>query len=243
MWWGLSGSEVRKHSGFLHKLMHRSELSGTLETFRGERRSRLRVRQGQGDPPGENPGRGEVLLGAFFLRIGKASPRPDDDLSTLDQVGRLPLVPMEDCLACALTSGERPLPGGLIFRTGHWLVEHCVGPLGLGTLVVKPERHVCAVADLTGYESAELGPLLQRSSRVAAMLVPADQVYNCLWSHAGGAPVHIHYVVQPVTKEQMARFGAHGPYLQTAMFALGQVPEPHEVEHVSDQARTLFGAA
>jgi diadenosine tetraphosphate (Ap4A) HIT family hydrolase len=109
-------------------------------------------------------------------------------------------------LACALTTGELPLPGGLIFRTEHWLVEHCVGPLGLGTLIVKPARHVTAVAELSEAEAIELGPLLRRSLSVVSRLVESEQVYNCLWSHAGGVPVHIHYVVQPVTKTQMATF-------------------------------------
>ncbi|MCU1427339.1 MAG: hypothetical protein JWL83_1339, partial [Actinomycetia bacterium] len=65
---------------------------------------------------------------------------------------------MDDCMACQLADGRRPLPGGQIFRTDHWLVEHCVGPLGLGTLVVKPERHVTSVAGLTDDEAIELGP-------------------------------------------------------------------------------------
>jgi hypothetical protein len=55
----------------------------------------------------------------------------------------------DQCLACALAAGRLPLPGGRIFRTEFWLVEHCVGPLGLGTLIVKPERHVTAVAGLS----------------------------------------------------------------------------------------------
>ena len=111
---------------------------------------------------------------------------------------------MGACLACELANGERDLPGGLIYRTASWLVEHCIGPLGLGTLIVKPERHVTSVADLTDDEARELGPLLRRASQVAGRLVGADQVYNCLWSHAGGEPVHVHYVVQPVTKAQMS---------------------------------------
>ena len=45
---------------------------------------------------------------------------------------------MEGCLACDLNTGRIQPPGGLIFETGGWRVEHCVGPLGLGTLVVKP---------------------------------------------------------------------------------------------------------
>ena len=68
----------------------------------------------------------------------------------------------------------------------------------------------------------------------------ADQVYNCLWSHAGGSPVHIHYVVQPVTMDQMAEFGCYGPNLQTAMFSTGQLPAPDLVEAISERARTEF---
>jgi diadenosine tetraphosphate (Ap4A) HIT family hydrolase len=147
------------------------------------------------------------------------------------------------CLACDLASGRLPLPGGRIHRTEGWLVEHCVGPLGLGTLIVKPERHVTAVAELTETEAATLGPLLRRASFVAGRLVRAEQVYNCLWSHAGGLPVHIHYVVQPVTAQQMAAFGAHGPNLQAAMFAAGSVPDPEEVALAAERARGLFASS
>ncbi len=127
-----------------------------------------------------------------------------------------------------------------MYRTSHWLVEHCVGPLGLGTLVVKPTRHVTAVADLTEAEAVELGPLLQRSSSVASHLVDAEQVYNCLWSHAGGKPAHIHYVVQPVTKDQIDAIGMYGPSLQTAMFASNACPSSEDVERIAVEARRLF---
>jgi diadenosine tetraphosphate (Ap4A) HIT family hydrolase len=147
---------------------------------------------------------------------------------------------MVECMACALSSGKLELPGGRISRTRYWLVEHCTGPLGLGTLIVKPERHVTSVADLSEEEAAELGPLLRRASRVAQQLVEADQVYNCLWSHVGGQKVHIHYVVQPVTKKQMSVFAAHGPNLQVAQFADGASPHPAEVERVAEVARRLF---
>jgi diadenosine tetraphosphate (Ap4A) HIT family hydrolase len=147
---------------------------------------------------------------------------------------------MKECLACELTEGRLPLPGGLIYSAAGWRIEHCVGPLGLGTLVVKPERHVTAVADLTEEEAAALGRLLRQASVVAGMLVHADQVYNCLWSHAGGTPGHIHYVIQPATKAQMTEFGCHGPNLQTAMFAVGRLPDPVQVEAISEQARLAF---
>jgi diadenosine tetraphosphate (Ap4A) HIT family hydrolase len=123
------------------------------------------------------------------------------------------------------------------------VVEHCVGPLGLGTLIVKPMRHVTAVAGLTEDEAANLGPLLRLASEVAGQLIDAEQVYNCLWSHADGVPGHLHYVIQPVTRQQTAEFGVYGPDLQAAMFAAGRLPDPKQVEAVAQKARDLFGAA
>jgi diadenosine tetraphosphate (Ap4A) HIT family hydrolase len=146
----------------------------------------------------------------------------------------------EGCLACDLAAGRQPLPGGLIHRTDSWLVEHCVGPLGPGTLIVKPERHVTSVADLSPAEAAELGPLLRQASWVASQTVAAEQVYNCLWSHAGGVPGHIHYVVQPVTRQQMAAHDCYGPSIQVAMSRAAATPDPGEVTALATKARHLF---
>ena len=150
---------------------------------------------------------------------------------------------MDNCLACDLAEGKLPLPGGRIHETTHWLVEHCVGPLGLGTLIVKPRRHVTSVADLTEGEARELGPLLRAASMVAGELVAAEQVYNCLWSHSGRVPVHIHYVVQPVTADLMNRHRSHRPVLQMAMFAEGDLPPYDQIEVLASRARAAFDAS
>jgi diadenosine tetraphosphate (Ap4A) HIT family hydrolase len=147
---------------------------------------------------------------------------------------------MEGCLACDLAEGRLPLPGGIIHETEHWLVEHCVGPLGVGTLLVKPKRHVTRVSELQAGETVELGPLLQRSAAVVDELVAPEQVYTCLWSHAGGVPVHIHYVVQPATRSLMDDHGAYGPKLQLAMFERGELPPVDEVDAFADRARAAF---
>jgi diadenosine tetraphosphate (Ap4A) HIT family hydrolase len=146
----------------------------------------------------------------------------------------------ERCLACELTSGDRPLPGGRIHATGAWVVEHCVGPLGVGTLLVKPFRHCTGVADLTAQEAGELGPLLRSVSACVQELNRADQVYVCLWSHAGWTPVHVHFVVQPAWQHQSASFTAPGPTLQSEMFRANQPPDPGEVAAFCDRARAFF---
>jgi diadenosine tetraphosphate (Ap4A) HIT family hydrolase len=145
------------------------------------------------------------------------------------------------CLACDLAEGRLRLPGGVIHETSYWLVEHCVGPLGVGTLLVKPKRHVTRVSELSDGEASELGLLLRGSAAVVDELVEPDQVYSCLWSHAGGTPVHIHYVVQPATRELMAEYESYGPNLQVAMFEADVAPPEAEVEAFADLARAAFG--
>jgi diadenosine tetraphosphate (Ap4A) HIT family hydrolase len=146
-----------------------------------------------------------------------------------------------DCYACRLIRGEEPLPGGRIWATQHWLVEHCTGPLGVGTLIVKPFRHCLSIADLTAAEAAELGPLLQQVSQAVRVIAEADQVYVCLWSHAGWQAVHIHFVVQPAWNRWQERYRRGGPAIQAAMFEAGEAPSIAEIERVCADARRLLG--
>jgi diadenosine tetraphosphate (Ap4A) HIT family hydrolase len=111
---------------------------------------------------------------------------------------------------------------------------------GRGDADRQPRRHVTAVAEFSDAEAEELGPLLRRTSSVVSQLVEAEQVYNCLWSHAGGVRGHLHYVVQPVTKQQMSAFDAYGPGLTLAMSRSGQMPDVDDVERVAERARRLF---
>jgi len=150
---------------------------------------------------------------------------------------------MEGCLACDLAEGRVDLPGGEILVTEHWIVEHCVGPLGVGTLIVKPKRHVVHVWELEEAEAAELGPLLRRITALLSELVQPDQVYVDLWSHAGGKPVHVHWVVQPVTRALMEQIGDYGPHLQVAMFEANESPPRDEVVAFAERARAALGSS
>lgn len=158
--------------------------------------------------------------------------------SAIDMGKAEPMDDVEGCLACDLSHGREPLPGGQIYATRHWVVEHCAGPLGVGTLVVKPKRHVVHVAHLGTDEAVELGPLLKQASAIVTELARPEQVYVCLWAHG---PVHIHFVVQPVDAQLMAEFGAHGPTLQAAMFEADRHPNERAVEDFAAAARRLFG--
>lgn len=145
-----------------------------------------------------------------------------------------------ECMACLLTAGERELPGGRIFRSEHWVVEHCIGTLGVGTLILKPLRHVVSLGDMSNAEAASLGPLLQRTTSIIRTLTDADQIYSCLWSHADWRPGHIHFVLQPAWTSLRSRYPGPGPALQMAMFTEATPLDRNAVQTFCDRARTAF---
>jgi diadenosine tetraphosphate (Ap4A) HIT family hydrolase len=112
----------------------------------------------------------------------------------------------------------------------------------VGTLIVKPIRHVTAVADLLPGETAELGELLGQTASAVSELTNPEQVYVCLWSHTNRRPGHVHFVVQPVTTDQMQRFDAYGPALQVAMFESNEALPTPEVEAFAARAASWFTA-
>lgn len=144
---------------------------------------------------------------------------------------------MEDCLACKLTRGEIDLPGGRIYASPHWVVEHCIGPLGVGTLIVKPFRHCVHFWELTGEETAELGPLLRLVAVTIHCILNPDQIYVCLWSHADWKPGHLHFVLQPSWNSLQREHQYPGPLLQVDMFKENVKPSRKEIEAFAEKAR------
>jgi ATP adenylyltransferase len=145
------------------------------------------------------------------------------------------------CLGCDLLAGRRPLPGGIVHQTTSWVVNHVVGSMNLGTLIVGPREHLVSVADLDDRATAELGPLLRDAARVVEALCEPEQTYVCLWSHGVSARKHLHIAVQPVTADVVARYGGlRSERLQARMMASGDEPDAAAVERFCDQARELF---
>jgi diadenosine tetraphosphate (Ap4A) HIT family hydrolase len=144
------------------------------------------------------------------------------------------------CGTCESIATETA-PGGCIHKTEHWFVDHCIGPLGVGTLIVKPNRHVVHVSELQPAEAAELGIVLQQAAAVVTELEQPEQVYVTLWSHLHAVPGHIHFVVQPATRVRMHEHdGRHGIRLQVEMFDRKIDPDPAEAARFADHARATW---
>jgi diadenosine tetraphosphate (Ap4A) HIT family hydrolase len=133
-------------------------------------------------------------------------------------------------------------PGGLVWQSPRWVVDHCVGPLGIGTLIVKPTRHVIAVGDLDDAEALELGELLRNVAAVVKRLAEAEQVYVTLWSHAAWEPGHIHWIVQPVPPGMREVYSHPGPTLQHEMFERAQPIDVQAAAVFAGRARDALAA-
>jgi len=147
---------------------------------------------------------------------------------------------MEECLGCNLTKGKIDLPGGKIHTTSHWVVEHCIGPLGVGTLIVKPIRHCTHFWKLNDEETKELGPLLRLVATTIQTILKPDQIYVCLWSHAGWKPGHLHFVLQPSWNHLQRKHQRPGPFLQVDMFKANVQPPRKEIEAFAARAREVI---
>ena len=147
---------------------------------------------------------------------------------------------LDGCLGCDLTSGTLDLPGGRIYATSNWLVEHCIGPLGVGTLIVKPFRHCVHFWELTQKEVEELGPLLHKVAATIEAILKPDQVYICLWSHAGWTAGHLHFVLQPSWDHWSQEHSHPGPFLQVDLFKAGIQPDRGKVEAFCTRAREVM---
>lgn len=147
----------------------------------------------------------------------------------------------DGCPGCDLLAGRRVLPGGIVYQTASWVVNHAIGPLNLGTLIVAPREHIISVADLEVPAAAELGPVLRLTAAVIELLCRPEQVYVCLWSHGIAERKHLHFVVQPVTTAvRLAHGGLRSEQLQAAMMNAGQAPSAAQVERFCDEARSHF---
>lgn len=147
---------------------------------------------------------------------------------------------MNDCLACNIINGKHELPGGRLYATEHWVVEHCIGPLGVGTLIVKPFRHCTHFWELNNKEIQELGPLLHKVSNTIHAILKPDQVYICLWSHFNWEPVHIHFVVQPSWNGLKEKHIKSGPFMQVDMFRENKLPPRDEIEEFAATAKGMI---
>ncbi len=144
-----------------------------------------------------------------------------------------------DCLACQILAGAQPVPGGTIAENPWWVADHCVGPYGLGSVVIKTRTHRENLWDLSMAESASMGPFLQQMSEAIALAMGAERVYVSLW--VDQPPYHVHFVLQPRYPDghHPEELGLKGLELQVFR-TLGKPHSEAEMAEAADRIRTVW---
>jgi diadenosine tetraphosphate (Ap4A) HIT family hydrolase len=147
--------------------------------------------------------------------------------------------PHSDCLACQILAGVQPVPGGTIAEDPWWVADHCVGPYGLGSVVLKTRAHRENLWELSGAESASLGPFLQHLSEAIALAMEAERVYVSLW--VDQPPYHVHFVLQPryPDGQNPHELGLKGLELQVFR-TLGKPPSEAEMAQAAERIRAVW---
>ena len=88
----------------------------------------------------------------------------------------------------------------------------------------------------------ELGPLLHRVTDTIRVILKPDQIYVCLWSHAGWKPGHLHFIIQPSWNHLKREHQHPGPFLQVDMFKANVLPSNKEIKAFCKKAKELIRA-
>ena len=87
----------------------------------------------------------------------------------------------------------------------------------------------------------ELGPLLRSVTATIRVILKPDQIYICLWSHAGWKPGYLHFVIQPSWNHLKRKYQHPDPFLQVDTFKANVLPSNKKIETFCKKAKGLVG--
>lgn len=106
---------------------------------------------------------------------------------------------MTPCKTCELVArrdtGTAPLWDN-IYRTDYWDIVHNYQTTLPGWLVLVTRRHIAALDEMTEAESAELGPLIQKTSHALKEVVGCVKTYALQFAEHPEHP-HVHFHIIP----------------------------------------------
>jgi diadenosine tetraphosphate (Ap4A) HIT family hydrolase len=118
----------------------------------------------------------------------------------------------------------------MIAETEHWHADHCIGPFGVGAVVVKTKEHVESLWQLPDGAADELGPFLRRISGAIVSGLGAERAYLTMW--VDKPPLHVHVVVYPRWPGEAQR----GPDVLREQWSAGP-PPAKEAAEAAEQLR------
>ena len=121
------------------------------------------------------------------LLSGRSLPRrpyaynPGRGMAASTEVGTIMQLQSHEapCAVCSQNSGEREVPGGILYADDRWVVLPAPPPYGVpGWMTLQTRRHVAGPAQFNHAEAASFGPVLCYLERVLEEITGALRIYT-----------------------------------------------------------------
>lgn len=106
------------------------------------------------------------------------------------------------CITCDIIARRIIPPGGIVDRTDHIILHHCLDVEIPGYLILSPIRHVASIAALNAAEAGELIRTMRQTVAALETLPEEEKVYICSF---GEVTNHFHVHLFPC-------YHPHSPY-------------------------------
>ncbi len=110
--------------------------------------------------------------------------------------------PPDLCICCQVDRGEVSVPGGFVYRSERWTVNHRLGgdERHVGWFVAQPRRHVIHIDQLDHVERREFGVLSGHLSTAIRHEAPAQRVFVAALGSTADTHFHVHFIAQATVR-------------------------------------------
>jgi len=136
------------------------------------------------------------------------------------------------CAVCEQNSGERPVPGGVVFENALWMVFAAPRNGVAGWMMLHARRHVPGPAHFSDVEAASFGPTLRHLELALEGITGALRVYTAAM---GESFPHFHCHMVPRYRDMPNEASGWSVFDLPRLAAEGAIPvDPIESLRVAD---------
>jgi histidine triad (HIT) family protein len=126
-----------------------------------------------------------------------------------------------NCGICAVSTGRREVPHGILYQDDLWVVRHSGPPYGVaGWLTLMTRRHCPEPASFSDEEARSFGPTLRHFESILREITGALRIYTVAM---GESFPHFHGHMVPRYAETPGDVKTYGVFLLSEKAAQGEI--------------------
>jgi diadenosine tetraphosphate (Ap4A) HIT family hydrolase len=142
-----------------------------------------------------------------------------------------------NCGICAVSTGVREVPHGILYQDDLWVVRHSAPPYGVaGWLTLQTRRHCPEPASFSDEEARSFGPTLRYFEGVLREITDALRIYTVAM---GESFPHFHGHMVPRYAQTPGDVKTYGVFLLSEKAARGEITvDEAEVARICEAFKT-----